>query len=140
MTSVNSTLSAHLVPKNAAYNVVAAWSAAFTAANVDAIAKLYTVDATMIGTFGTVVMTRPEQIRNYFDVALNKDRPRTATLNSSEAVVLDDNTVMIAGFDTVTSVKDGQPVSMKGRVTFVVAKRGADWMIVHLHRSPMPAT
>jgi len=26
-----------------------------------------------------------------------------------------------------------------GRVTFVVARRGADWLIVHLHRSPLPA-
>jgi len=52
----------------------------------------------MIGTFGKVVMTKPEQIRKYFEVALNTDKPRSATLNSSEALVVDDSTVVIAGF------------------------------------------
>jgi len=94
----------------------------------------------MIGTFGKVVLTKPEQIRKYFDVALNTDKPRAANLNSSEAVEVDDNTVVIAGFDTITGVKDGQPTVAMGRVTFVIAKRGSNWMIVHLHRSPLPAT
>jgi uncharacterized protein (TIGR02246 family) len=107
---------------------------------VDGIAKLYALDALMIGTFGKVVMTKPEQIRKYFEVALNTDKPRSATLNSSEALVVDDSTVVIAGFDTITGVKDGQPTAAMGRVTFVVAKRGSDWVIVHLHRSPLPTT
>jgi uncharacterized protein (TIGR02246 family) len=127
-------------PKEDAQQVVAKWSKAFTDADVDAIAKLYAPDALMIGTQGKVVLTKPEQIRQYFDVALNRDKPRTATLDSSEALVIDDNTVVITGFDTVTSTKDGQQVAAKGRVTFVVARRGAGWMIVHLHRSPLPQT
>jgi hypothetical protein len=88
---------------------------------------------------GKVVLTKPEEIRRYFDVALNTNKPRSASLNSSEALVVDDSTVIISGFDTVTGVKDGQPVIGLGRVTFVVARRGSDWLIVHLHRSPLPA-
>src|SRR5579863_282310 len=126
---------AHAGPKEDAYKVVEKWSKAFTDADVDGIAKLYAPDALMIGTFGKAVLTKPEQIRKYFDVALNTDKPRTAKLNSSEALVVDDNTVVIAGFDTITGVKDGQPTIGMGRVTFIVAKRGSDWMIVHLHRS-----
>src|SRR4029077_17786932 len=38
----------------------------------------------------------------------------------------------------VTGVRDGQPFSANGRVTFVVAKRRSDWEIVHFHRSAMP--
>jgi len=38
----------------------------------------------------------------------------------------------------VSGVRDGQPFCANGRVTFVVAKRGADWLIVHFHRSAMP--
>jgi hypothetical protein len=91
----------------------------------------------MIGTLGKVVLTKPEQIRQYFDVALNRDKPRTASLDSSEVLTIDDNTVVIAGFDTVTSTRDGQQIAAKGRVTFVVARRGTDWLIVHLHRSPL---
>lgn len=131
---------AHAGPKEDASQVVEKWARAFTDADVDAISKLYAPDALMIGTFGKVVLTKPEQVRKYFDVALNSDRPRTATLNSSEVLVVDDNTVVIAGFDTVTGTRDGQQTIAKGRVTFVVAKRGSDWMIVHLHRSPLPAT
>jgi hypothetical protein len=40
--------------------------------------------------------------------------------------------------DTVTGVRDGQPVSANGRVTFVIGKRGSNWQIVHFHRSAMP--
>jgi uncharacterized protein (TIGR02246 family) len=127
-------------PKEDAARVVENWGKALTAADVDGIAKLYAPDATMIGTLGKVVLTRPEQIRNYFEVALNAGKPRAATLESSEALVVDDGTVVVAGFDAITSTRDGQTVVNKGRVTFVVAKRGNDWMIVHLHRSPLPAT
>lgn len=127
-------------PKEDAQQVVAKWSKAFTDGDVDAIARLYAPDALMIGTLGKAVLTKPEQIRQYFDVALNRDKPRTASLDSSEALVIDDNTVVIAGFDTVTSTKDGQQIVAKGRVTFVVARRGADWLIVHLHRSPLSQT
>jgi uncharacterized protein (TIGR02246 family) len=140
LTLVASVSLAHAGPKEDAYQVVEKWGKAFADADVDAIATLYAPDALMIGTFGKVVLTKPEQIHKYFDVALNADRPRTATLNSSEALVIDDNTVVIAGFDTITGVKDGRPTIGLGRVTFVVARRGSDWMIVHLHRSPLPAT
>lgn len=140
VTLVASVSLAHAGPKEDAFQVVEKWSKAFTEADVDAIAKLYAPDALMIGTFGKVILTKPEQIRKYFDGALNADKPRTATINTSEALVVDDNTVVISGFDTITGTKDGQQTIGKGRVTFVVAKRGSDWMIVHLHRSPLPAT
>jgi uncharacterized protein (TIGR02246 family) len=130
----------HAGPKQDAQQVVAKWSKAFTEADVDAIARLYAPDALMIGTQGKTVLTKPEQIRQYFDAALNRDKPRTASLDSSEALLIDDSTVIIAGFDTITSTKDGELIVTKGRVTFVVARRGADWLIVHLHRSPLPLT
>jgi uncharacterized protein (TIGR02246 family) len=131
---------AHAGPKEDAYRVLAKWSKAFSDADVDGIANLYAREALMIGTFGKVVMTTPTQIRQYFDVALNFNKPRTAQVNYSEALVIDDNTVVIAGFDTITSVKDGQPTASMGRVTFVISKRGSDWMIVHLHRSSLPTS
>lgn len=132
---------AHAGPKEDAQQVVANWSKAFSDGDVDAIVKLYAPDALMIGTLGKVVLTKPEEIRKYFEAALKAfNAPRTAALDSSEALLVDDNTVVIAGFDTLTGTRDGQPITAKGRVTFVVAKRGADWIIVHLHRSPLPQT
>jgi len=131
---------AHAGPKEDAGQVVANWGKAFTDGDVDAIAKLYAPDALMIGTLGKEVLTKPDQIHKYFDIALNRDKPRTAKLDSSEALVVDENTVIIAGFDTVTGTRDGQQIVAKGRVTFVIAKRGSNWLIVHLHRSPLPQT
>jgi len=140
VTLIASVSLAHAGPKEDAYQVVEKWAKAFTSADVDAIAALYAPDALMIGTFGKAVLTRPEQIRQYFEVALNANKPRTAALDSSEALAVDDSTVIITGFDTITATKDGQQIVAKGRVTFVIAKRGSAWMIVHLHRSPLPAT
>jgi uncharacterized protein (TIGR02246 family) len=140
MTLAASVSSAYAGPKEDAYQVVEKWGKAFTASDVDAIVRLYAPDALMIGTLGKAVLTKPEEIRRYFDIALNTNKPRSASLNSSEALVVDDSTVIITGFDAVTGVKDGQSVIGLGRVTFVVAKRGPDWLIVHLHRSPLPAT
>src|SRR5262245_45377525 len=127
-------------PKEDAYQVVTKWAKAFTDADAGTLAKLYAPDAVMIGTFSKTVLTKPEDIFKYFDRAVNSDKPRTAALDSSEVLVVDDNTVIITGFDTITGTKDGQQTVGKGRVTFVVAKRGPGWLIVHLHRSPMPAT
>jgi uncharacterized protein (TIGR02246 family) len=140
MTLTASVSSAYAGPKEDAYQVVEKWGKAFTASDVDAIVRLYAPDALMIGTLGKVVLTKPEEIRKYFEIALNTNKPRSASLNGAEALVVDDSTVIISGLDTVTGVKDGQPVIGLGRVTFVVARRGSDWLIVHLHRSPLPAT
>jgi uncharacterized protein (TIGR02246 family) len=137
MTLTASVSSAYAGPKEDAYQVVEKWGKAFTASDVDAIVRLYAPDALMIGTLGKVVL---EEIRKYFEIALNTNKPRSASLNGAEALVVDDSTVIISPLDTVTGVKDGQPVIGLGRVTFVVAKRGSDWLIVHLHRSPLPAT
>ena len=126
--------------KEEAYQVVEKWSKAFSDSDAAAVARLYAPEALMIGTLGKVVLTTPDQIFEYFNTNLNTDKPRTAKLNTYEALVVDDRTVVIAGFDTITRVKDGQTISSMGRVTFVLSKQGADWKIVHLHRSPFPAT
>lgn len=126
-------------PKEDATRIVERWSKAFVDADLDGIASLYAPEATMIGTFGKAVLTKPEQIRNYFEVAVANSRPNSVALQSSDAVIVDENTVVLSGFDNISGLmKDGQPFSSLGRVTFVLAKRGADWKIVHLHRSPAP--
>jgi hypothetical protein len=53
-------------------------------------------------------------------------------------MVLNDGAVVITGLDTTTAVRDGKAISSPGRVTFVVSKRGAEWKIVHFHRSSVP--
>jgi len=124
--------------KTDALQIIDRWAKAFSASDVDAIVKLYAPDALFMGTGSKVVVTKPEGIRTYFEAGLLVNRPRGASLNSFETMVLSDDAVLVTGLDTVTGVKDGVPISASGRVTFVVAKRGADWQIVHFHRSAMP--
>jgi hypothetical protein len=105
---------------------------------VDAIVGLYAPDALFLGTGSRTVVTDPAGIRQYFERALLTDRPRGATLESRSVMVLSDGAVVITGLDNTTSVRDGKPLASPGRVTFIVAKRGADWKIVHFHRSGVP--
>jgi hypothetical protein len=91
-----------------------------------------------MGTASKAVVTKSEGIRSYFENALLNNRPRGAALKDYEVTVLSDTTVVITGLDTVTGVRNGQPFSANGRATFVIAKRGPDWQIVHFHRSAMP--
>lgn len=122
-----------------AYQVLGKWTKAFTNSDVETIVDIFAPDALMIGTAGKVVMTTPSEIRKYFEWALLNNRPRTATISSSEVMAVNESVVIVTGLDAITGVKDGQPTAGMGRVTFVLAKCGLDWKIVHLHRSPLPA-
>lgn len=125
-------------PKEDALEVLEKWTKAFTASDVDGIVKLYAPDALFLGTGSKTVVTKPEEIRKYFEQALLSNRPRGARLDSHSAIVVSDTAIVVTGLDTVTAVRDGKPTSANGRVTFVVAKRGSEWQIVHFHRSAMP--
>jgi uncharacterized protein (TIGR02246 family) len=125
-------------PKEDALAVLEKWTKAFTASDVDGIVKLYAPDALFLGTASKTVVAKPEGIRSYFENALLNNRPRGASLKEYEALVISDTAVVITGLDNVTGVRDGQTISAVGRTTFVVAKRGSDWQIVHFHRSAMP--
>ena len=125
-------------PKEEALQVLEKWTKAFSESDVDGIVKLYASDTTFMGTGSKTVVVNADEIRKYFEQALLNNRPRGATLNSYSTTVLSDAAVLFTGLDTVTGVRDGKPFSANGRVTFVVAKRGAEWQIVHFHRSAMP--
>jgi uncharacterized protein (TIGR02246 family) len=124
-------------PKEEALRVVEKWSKAFNESDVDGISKLYAPDALFLGTGSKTLVTKPEGVREYFE-QLRTDRPRGAALNDYETMTLSDTAVVITGLDTVTRVTDGKPLSARGRVTFIVAKQGSDWKIIHFHRSAMP--
>jgi uncharacterized protein (TIGR02246 family) len=125
-------------PEEEALQVVQRWAAAFNASDVDAIVALYTPDAMFLGTGSRTVTRSTAEIRQYFERALLTDRPRGAVLESHSIVAPSDGTVVITGLDSTTAVRDGKTITSPGRVTFVLARRGTDWKIVHFHRSAMP--
>jgi uncharacterized protein (TIGR02246 family) len=121
-----------------ALRIVEQWSQAFAASDVDGIVRLYAPDALFIGTSSKSVVTETAGIRQYFEHALLTRRPRGAINSDPSVLVLSDDTVLITALNTTTGVNDGQPFSMPGRVSFVIARRGDAWKIVHFHRSAMP--
>src|SRR5437867_13440796 len=125
-------------PKEEALQILEKWTKAFTDSDVDGIVKLYAPDALFLGTVSKTVVTSPEEIRKYFEQALLSNKPRGAKVGDHSVMVVSDTVVVVTGLDTVTGVRDGTPFSANGRVTFVVARRGSDWQVVHFHRSAIP--
>jgi ketosteroid isomerase-like protein len=130
--------SAFAGPKEDALSVLDQWTKAFAASDVDAIVKLYAPETYFMGTGSKSVVTDHAAIRKYFEDAILTRRPRAAPITESHVVVLSDDAVLITGLNSSNGVLDGKPFSNPGRVTFVIAKRGLDWKIVHFHRSAMP--
>jgi uncharacterized protein (TIGR02246 family) len=125
-------------PKEEALQVIDKWTKAFTQSDVDGIVKLYAPDALFFGTGSKVLVTKPEEIRKYFERALLSSGLTGASVGEHSVMVLSDTEVVVTGLDAVTGKRDGKPFTANGRVTFVVAKRGSGWQIVHFHRSLVP--
>ena len=124
-------------PKEDALSVVEKWDKAFVASDVDGMVRLYAPDATFIGTSSKMPVVKTEGIRSYFENAF-LTKFQSATFKEYAATVLSDSTVLVTGLDMIDGMRDGRPVHAEGRVTFLVAKRGSDWQIVHFHRSAIP--
>ena len=124
-------------PREEALQVVEKWTTAFTNSDLDGIVKLYATDAVMIGTGSKALIASPEGIRRYFEGVFRSGK-YTPALGEHSVLQISDTTVVVTGFDTIVGVAADKPVNLAGRDTFVIAKRGADWQIVHFHRSATP--
>lgn len=120
--------------------VLQRWTTAFSQSDVDTIVSLYAPDASFFGTGSKALVTTPEQIRSYFEVGLQRDKPRGAQLLEHSVKVISDDVVLVTGLDRVSGTKDGQTYHADGRVTFLLEKRGGTWQVVHFHRSALPAS
>ncbi len=125
-------------PREEAMAVLERWVQAFGASDVDAITKLYAPDALFMGTGSRTVVTEPAGVRQYFEQALLTQRPRSARVLESTAMVVSDTVVVVNGLDVTYATRDGNTIENPGRFTFVVARRPEGWRIVHFHRSTMP--
>ena len=70
-------------PKEDAFQVVERWARAFTEADVDTIVNLYASDAVFMGTGSKMIVTKPEDIKKYFQTALDWNRKVRACPNKS---------------------------------------------------------
>jgi uncharacterized protein (TIGR02246 family) len=125
-------------PRDEALAVTGKWAAAFAASDAAAIAALYAPDALFLGTGSPAVVTTPAGVRAYFDNAFRPRAERKAVLLNPSVLELSDSVAIVNSLDCIDQTADGTTATGMGRVTFVVAKRGERWLIVHFHRSAVP--
>jgi uncharacterized protein (TIGR02246 family) len=126
-------------PKDDAVQVVERWAKAFTAADVEAIVSLYAPDAVFMGTVSKTIVTTPEDIRKYFQVALLGKRRFVASFVQTSVTAAAETAFVITALDKLVVTTEGNTEEVFGRVTFVVAKRESNWKIISFHRSAMPS-
>lgn len=121
-----------------AAGILTTWVNEFNAGNVDAIAGLYSPDATLFGTVSPSLTTRPEDVRAYF-VAVAKSRMQVKLVDAPTATNVANAAVVLSGLYEFSGPRpDGQSFVMPARYSFVVADINGQWKIVHQHSSPQP--
>ena len=124
-------------PKEDAQAVADKFIAAFIAGDLEATTVLFAPDASFWGTVSPELGTTPDIVRKYFAdnyAARAKVPLKGASITDSSALVLSEDTVLIAGRwqterPTATSLL---------RYTLVIHKKDGQWRIAHLHSSPRP--
>lgn len=123
-------------PADDASAVVDRWAATYSANDREALAKLYTPDALLLGTTDPVTTRGREAIREYF-APLDKGG-RKNTIIEKNVIALSETAVVVAGFYDF-SRKEQNYEPRPSRFTMVVVKRDGIWLIAHHHSSPRAA-
>jgi uncharacterized protein (TIGR02246 family) len=121
-------------PAEDASAVIDRWAAAFNANDADAVVKLYAPDGLLHGTSSPTLNAGTSAISEYFKVLPGSGNK--VAIGERRMVTLGDAAAMGVGF---YEFKSAQGVARPARFTFVVVRRGADWLIAHHHSSVLPA-
>ncbi len=111
------------------------WNASLQTGNPDEVVRNYRTDAILLPTVSNKVRHNHAEIRDYF-VHFLEIKPR-GTINERNIRLFGD-TVIDSGIYTFNGVKQGKPIEVKARYTFVYRKEGDTWLIAEHHSSGMP--
>jgi uncharacterized protein (TIGR02246 family) len=131
-----SPLRAFADPAEEASAIIDRWANAITANDADAVLKLYTPDALLNGISSPKLYAGTQSIGEYFNAA--SEVGKKVTISERHIVILNDTTVMGVGFYEFELVQQGMRVQRPARFTFIIMKRGNDWLIAHHHSSLSP--
>jgi uncharacterized protein (TIGR02246 family) len=113
-----------------------AWSAGFARQDSDALAALYSPDATLFGSVPKLAVGRNE-VRDYF-AAVPKNAKWTATFGEQHEKPLSKDEIAVSGFIKFTRELDGKLAEFPYRFTFVLIRHDDQWQISVHHTSPVP--
>jgi uncharacterized protein (TIGR02246 family) len=124
-------------PAEEADAVIDRWSATYSANDRDALVKLYTPDAILLGTTSPVVSKGTEGLQKYFEALPGSGRKNAIT--ERYMIVLNDDAVVGTGLYTFSRAAEND-TPRPSRFTMLVVKRDGQWMIAHHHSSPRAET
>ena len=104
------------------------WVAAYNANDLEALMKAYAPDAILQGTSEPQINVGTEDLRKYFKRLPNGGS--SVSIQERRMVAINDTTALGLG---LYSFKGGP-----ARFSFLVVKRGNDWVIQHHHSSSIP--
>jgi uncharacterized protein (TIGR02246 family) len=123
-------------PAEEAGAIIDRWAAAYSSNDRDAILKLYAPDAVLMGTSDATILQGPEQIAGYF--ARLPGSGNKTTVGQRKTMAIGNDMALGVGWYDFSIVREGKATPSPARFSFVIAKRGNDWLIVHHHSSRRP--
>jgi uncharacterized protein (TIGR02246 family) len=112
------------------------FSAAYSANDVEALVKLYTPDAILLGTNSPIISEGRDAVRAYFTNLKLAGSGNRNEIQERRTIVVDDNAVVVTGFYQFTRMSDGKPIPAPSRFTVLLTKVDGQWLIAHQHSSP----
>jgi len=112
------------------------WARVFSAASANSIVTLYSPDASLWGTFSSVIRTTSESISDYFNKIFVFSH-RNVVFNDFNIRFYGD-TAISSGLYTFSLVKAGQKLVIPARYSFTYVKKNGRWLIVEHHSSVLP--
>jgi uncharacterized protein (TIGR02246 family) len=112
------------------------WNASLATGDAQKVADRYAPNAVLLPTVSNQVRSTRAEIVDYFEHFL-QNKP-SGTILDSHVAVLDADDAIDAGTYRFALTKDGTPLTVDARYTFVYEKVGGKWLIVNHHSSAMP--
>ena len=114
------------------------WIEAMNSRDPDKVVALYDNDAVLWGTVSPSIRDTRQAIQEYFAFLRTAPAAYKIVLGEQRVRVYGDMGIN-TGTYTVSSVRDGKPVTIPARFSFVYRNVNGRWMIVDHHSSAMPA-
>lgn len=126
-------------PTEEANAALDAFSAAYSANDVEKLVQLYAPDAILLGTNSPIISVGRDAVRAYFTNLKLAGSGNKNQILERKTIVLNDGAVVLTGFYDFTRMKDGALVLGPARFTVLLIKREGQWLIAHQHSSPRAA-